>query len=86
MKRTESTSSAQVVRKSQPKEFDLVILGRGTGSDRAFPILAPEIRERSVCPRISLTTHTYLYVSPFRQVWPAFTNIHSTLAPQQTGR
>ncbi len=25
----------------------------GTGSDETFPILAPEIRECSVCPRIS---------------------------------
>jgi hypothetical protein len=27
MKRTESTSSAQVFKKTQPEEFDLVILG-----------------------------------------------------------
>ena len=32
MKRTESTSSPQVVKKTQPEEFDLVILGGGTGS------------------------------------------------------
>ena len=32
MKRTESTSSAQVLKKTQPEEFDLVILGGGTGS------------------------------------------------------
>ena len=35
MKRTESTSSAQVLKKTQPEEFDLVILGGGTGSDGA---------------------------------------------------
>jgi len=52
MKRTESTSSAQVLKKTQPEEFDLVILGGGTGSDGTFPILVPEIRERSVCPHI----------------------------------
>jgi hypothetical protein len=28
MKRTESTSSAQVLKKTQPEEFDLVILPR----------------------------------------------------------
>jgi hypothetical protein len=27
MRRTESTSSAQVLKKTQPEEFDLVILG-----------------------------------------------------------
>ena len=34
MKRIESTSSAsaQVLKKTQPEEFDLVILGGGTGS------------------------------------------------------
>jgi glycerol-3-phosphate dehydrogenase len=32
MKPTESTSSAQVLKKTQPEEFDLVILGGGTGS------------------------------------------------------
>jgi pyruvate/2-oxoglutarate dehydrogenase complex dihydrolipoamide dehydrogenase (E3) component len=32
MNRTESTASAQVLSKSQPEEFDLVILGGGTGS------------------------------------------------------
>ena len=35
MKRTESTSSAQVLKKTQPEEFDLVILGgRGAWSSR----------------------------------------------------
>src|SRR6266576_5468588 len=32
MTRTESTSSVQVPKKTQPEEFDLVILGGGTGS------------------------------------------------------
>ncbi len=32
MKRTESTSSAQAPKKTQPEEFDLVILGGGTDS------------------------------------------------------
>jgi hypothetical protein len=32
MKRTESASSAQEVKKTQPEEFDLLILGGGTGS------------------------------------------------------
>jgi hypothetical protein len=30
MKRTESTSSAQVLKKTQREEFDLVVLGGGT--------------------------------------------------------
>ena len=33
MKRTESTSSAQIPKKTQPEEFAIVILGGGTGSD-----------------------------------------------------
>ena len=45
MKSTESTSSPQVLKKTQPEEFDLVILGGGTGSD-----LPPKFRERSVRP------------------------------------
>src|SRR6266513_161419 len=32
MKSMENTSSAQVLQKTQPEEFDLVILGGGTGS------------------------------------------------------
>ena len=32
MKSTKNTSSAQVLKKTQPEEFDLVILGGGTGS------------------------------------------------------
>src|ERR1700751_4850161 len=32
MKRTETSPSAQVLKKAQPEEFDLVILGGGTGS------------------------------------------------------
>src|SRR6202011_5994265 len=32
MKSADSTSSAQVLKKTQPEEFDLVILGGGTGS------------------------------------------------------
>ncbi len=33
MKSTESTSSAQVLKKTQPEEFDLVILGGRHGLD-----------------------------------------------------
>jgi hypothetical protein len=41
MKSTETSPSAHDRKKSQPEEFDLVILGGGTGSDGTFPILAP---------------------------------------------
>ena len=37
MMRTESASSTQVLKKTQPEEFDLVILGCGTGSTIAKP-------------------------------------------------
>jgi hypothetical protein len=36
MKSTETFPSAHVVKKSQPQEFDLVILGSGTGSTIAI--------------------------------------------------
>jgi pyruvate/2-oxoglutarate dehydrogenase complex dihydrolipoamide dehydrogenase (E3) component len=42
MKRTESISSAQVIKKMQPEEFDLVILGGGTGSTIAAWTVAGE--------------------------------------------
>ena len=34
MKNTENTSSARVLEKTQPEQYDLVILGDGTGSKR----------------------------------------------------
>jgi hypothetical protein len=42
MKRTESSSSPQVSTKTQPEEFDLVILGGGTGSTIAAWTFAGE--------------------------------------------
>jgi len=42
MKRTESASSAQVLKATQPEEFDLVILGGGTGSTIAAWTFAGE--------------------------------------------
>src|SRR5437879_13455450 len=44
MKRTESSSfaSAEVLKKTQPEEFDLVILGGGTGSTAAAWTFAGE--------------------------------------------
>src|SRR3989454_512438 len=51
MKRTESTSSAQVLKKSQPEEFDLVILGGGTGSTVAAWTFAGEGKRVAVVDR-----------------------------------
>src|SRR6266853_6766994 len=51
MKRTESTSSAQVLKKSQPEEFDLVILGGGTGSTIAAWTFAGEGKQVAVVDR-----------------------------------
>src|SRR5260370_11054214 len=48
MKRTESTSSAQVLKKTQPEEFDLVILGGGTGSTIAAWTFAGEGKQVAV--------------------------------------
>jgi hypothetical protein len=50
MKRSESTSSPQVLKKTQPEEFDLVILGGGAGEQqvphRAFRPVRNDIPKR----------------------------------------
>jgi pyruvate/2-oxoglutarate dehydrogenase complex dihydrolipoamide dehydrogenase (E3) component len=51
MTRTESTSSAQVLNKTQPEEFDLVILGGGTGSTVAAWTFAGEGKRVAVVDR-----------------------------------
>src|SRR3977135_1073502 len=51
MKRTESTSSPQVLKKTQPEEFDLVILGGGTGSTVAAWTFAGEGKSVAVVDR-----------------------------------
>jgi len=51
MKRTESTSSARVIKKPQPEEFDLVILGGGTGSTIAAWTFAGEGKRVAVVDR-----------------------------------
>src|SRR5258708_14577597 len=51
MKPTESTSSAQIRNKTQPEEFDLVILGGGTGSTIAAWTFAGEGKQVAVVDR-----------------------------------
>jgi pyruvate/2-oxoglutarate dehydrogenase complex dihydrolipoamide dehydrogenase (E3) component len=51
MKRTESTSSPQILKKTQPEEFDLVILGGGTGSTVAAWTFAGEGKRVAVVDR-----------------------------------
>src|ERR1700733_2544408 len=51
MNRTESTSSAQALKKTQPEEFDLVILGGGTGSTIAAWTFAGEGKRVAVVDR-----------------------------------
>ena len=51
MKRGESTPSARVLKKSQPEEFDLVILGGGTGSTIAAWTFAGEGKKVAVVDR-----------------------------------
>ncbi len=51
MKRSESTSSAQVLNKTQPEELDIVILGGGTGSTIAAWTFAGEGRRVAVVDR-----------------------------------
>src|SRR5437879_3856210 len=51
MKRTESYSYDQVLKKTQPEEFDLVILGGGTGSTIAAWTCAGEGKQVAVVER-----------------------------------
>jgi pyruvate/2-oxoglutarate dehydrogenase complex dihydrolipoamide dehydrogenase (E3) component len=51
MNRTESTSSPQVLKKTQPEEFDLLILGGGTGSTVAAWTFAGEGKRVAVVDR-----------------------------------
>lgn len=51
MKRTENSSSAQVLKETQPEEFDLVILGGGTGSTIAAWTFASEGKRVAVIER-----------------------------------
>src|SRR5271163_1844084 len=51
MKRAKSTSSAQVLKKTQPEEFDLVILGGGTGSNVAAWTFAGKGKKVAVVER-----------------------------------
>src|ERR1700734_3462868 len=51
MKRAESTSSPQGIEKTQPEDFDLVILGGGTGSTVAAWTFAAEGKRVAVIDR-----------------------------------
>src|ERR1700728_2976874 len=51
MKRTENISSPQVLKKTQPEEFDLVILGGGSGSTIAAWTFAGEGKQVAVVER-----------------------------------
>src|ERR1700709_1542635 len=51
MKHTERTSSAQVLKETQTEEFDLVILGGGTGSTIAAWTFAGEGKKVAVVER-----------------------------------
>jgi pyruvate/2-oxoglutarate dehydrogenase complex dihydrolipoamide dehydrogenase (E3) component len=51
MKSTKNTSSAQARKKTQPEEFDLVILGGGTGSTIAAWTFAGQGKRVAVIER-----------------------------------
>ena len=80
MKRTESTSSAQVLKKTQPEEFDLVILGGGTGSTIAAWTFAGERKQVAVverkyiggsCPNIAcLPSKNIIHSAKVASYWP----------------
>jgi ribulose 1,5-bisphosphate synthetase/thiazole synthase len=51
MKSMESSSSAQVLKKTQPEEFDLVVLGGGTGGTIAAWTFAGQGKRVAVIER-----------------------------------
>ena len=51
MKRIESTSSAQILKKTEPEEFDIVILGGGTGATLAAWTFAGEGKRVAIIDR-----------------------------------
>ena len=57
MKSTENSPSAHVLKKSQPEEFDLVILGGGTGSTIAAWTFAGEGKRVAVVDRKYIGDH-----------------------------
>jgi len=57
MKSTETSPSAHVLKKSQPEEFDLVILGGGTGSTIAAWTFAAEGKRVAVVDRKYIGDH-----------------------------
>jgi choline dehydrogenase-like flavoprotein len=59
MKNTENTSSAQVLEKTQPEQYDLVILGDGTGSTLAAWTFASDGKRVAVVERTTLDRRSY---------------------------
>jgi hypothetical protein len=79
MKSTENTSSTQALKKTQPEEFDLVILGGGTGSTVAAWTLGVENRQpRRAERRAKLTIEFYWSISKL--------TIDALVGPDQDGR
>src|SRR5258707_1993545 len=74
MKRTESSSSAsaEVLKKTQPEEFDVVILGGGTGSTIAAWTFAGEGK------RVAVVERKYIGGSGANKTWLRSENIIHT--------
>jgi pyruvate/2-oxoglutarate dehydrogenase complex dihydrolipoamide dehydrogenase (E3) component len=66
MKRTENISSAQLLKKTPPEEFDLVILGGGTGSTIAAVQVAMIAGLPYTAVRDAVLTHPTLAEGRFR--------------------
>ena len=76
MKPTEGASSAQVLKKTQPEQYDLVILGDGTGSTLAAWAFASEGKRVAVveqkfiggsCPNIACIPSKNIHLQSARQ-------------------
>jgi hypothetical protein len=91
MNRTEGISSATALKRAQPEEFDLVILGGGTGSTIAAWTFAGEGKYVSVvdrkyiggsCPNIACLPSMQVVVFPYRGC--SFTTITRVQIPSRT--
>jgi len=78
MMTTGSTSTGRLIKDTQPEEFDLVILGGGTGSTVAAWTFAGEGKRVAVvdrkyiggsCPNIACLPSKNIVLSPKQRVW-----------------
>src|ERR1700746_3912659 len=93
MNRTESISSAQVIKKTQPEEFDLLILGGGTGSTVAAWTFASEGKRVAVvdrkyipAPALILRAFQARTLSIVRRSWTTFAEARNSASRTTVSR